>query len=193
MHRCLKPGGLAVMSFSNRCFPTKGVWLGQRGCGWDRVGLGVGPACAAAVVTCQSPPHTPWHERGRRSAQHPTRCNASTVWRCGSWSPARLPACPSAGVRSHCGGGVHCCSNNRLSPLCRTVLDTLTAAIAMWTSTGDLDHIWIVGKPGCCRVAAVCKLLRGLSQADDAASQTARPVLRPCFAGASKHRQAWSA
>lgn len=24
MHRCLKPGGLAVMSFSNRCFPTKG-------------------------------------------------------------------------------------------------------------------------------------------------------------------------
>lgn len=24
MHRVLKPGGLAVMSFSNRCFPTKG-------------------------------------------------------------------------------------------------------------------------------------------------------------------------
>ncbi len=24
MHRCLKPGGLAIMSFSNRCFPTKG-------------------------------------------------------------------------------------------------------------------------------------------------------------------------
>ncbi|KAI7839983.1 hypothetical protein COHA_006304 [Chlorella ohadii] len=25
MHRCLKPGGLAVMSFSNRCFPTKAI------------------------------------------------------------------------------------------------------------------------------------------------------------------------
>ena len=24
MHRVLKPGGRAVMSFSNRCFPTKG-------------------------------------------------------------------------------------------------------------------------------------------------------------------------
>jgi SAM-dependent methyltransferase len=27
MHRVLKPGGLAVMSFSNRCFPTKGEVL----------------------------------------------------------------------------------------------------------------------------------------------------------------------
>lgn len=26
MHRCLKPGGMAIMSFSNRCFPTKGAW-----------------------------------------------------------------------------------------------------------------------------------------------------------------------
>ncbi|KAL3163222.1 hypothetical protein ABBQ32_009624 [Trebouxia sp. C0010 RCD-2024] len=25
MHRVLKPGGLALMSFSNRCFPTKGI------------------------------------------------------------------------------------------------------------------------------------------------------------------------
>lgn len=25
MHRCLKPGGMAVMSFSNRCFPTKAI------------------------------------------------------------------------------------------------------------------------------------------------------------------------
>lgn len=25
MHRCLKPGGQAIMSFSNRCFPTKGA------------------------------------------------------------------------------------------------------------------------------------------------------------------------
>ncbi|GMH43807.1 hypothetical protein BSKO_11741 [Bryopsis sp. KO-2023] len=25
MHRCLKPGGLAAMSFSNRCFPTKAI------------------------------------------------------------------------------------------------------------------------------------------------------------------------
>lgn len=25
MHRVLKPGGQAIMSFSNRCFPTKGV------------------------------------------------------------------------------------------------------------------------------------------------------------------------
>lgn len=24
IHRVLKPGGLAIMSFSNRCFPTKG-------------------------------------------------------------------------------------------------------------------------------------------------------------------------
>ncbi len=24
MHRVLKPGGTAIMSFSNRCFPTKG-------------------------------------------------------------------------------------------------------------------------------------------------------------------------
>jgi SAM-dependent methyltransferase len=29
MHRVLKPGGLAIMSFSNRCFPCKAVrcWL----------------------------------------------------------------------------------------------------------------------------------------------------------------------
>lgn len=25
MHRVLKPGGRAIMSFSNRCFPTKGL------------------------------------------------------------------------------------------------------------------------------------------------------------------------
>jgi len=25
MHRVLRPGGQAIMSFSNRCFPTKGV------------------------------------------------------------------------------------------------------------------------------------------------------------------------
>ncbi|KAL4434660.1 hypothetical protein ABPG77_002783 [Micractinium sp. CCAP 211/92] len=25
MHRCLKPGGVAIMSFSNRCFPTKAI------------------------------------------------------------------------------------------------------------------------------------------------------------------------
>ena len=25
MHRVLKPGGQAIMSFSNRCFPTKGL------------------------------------------------------------------------------------------------------------------------------------------------------------------------
>lgn len=25
MHRCLKPGGQAIMSFSNRCFPTKAI------------------------------------------------------------------------------------------------------------------------------------------------------------------------
>jgi SAM-dependent methyltransferase len=27
MHRVLKPGGLAIMSFSNRCFPTKAISL----------------------------------------------------------------------------------------------------------------------------------------------------------------------
>ena len=27
MHRCLKPGGQAIMSFSNRCFPTKGALI----------------------------------------------------------------------------------------------------------------------------------------------------------------------
>ena len=27
MHRCLKPGGTAIMSFSNRCFPTKAISL----------------------------------------------------------------------------------------------------------------------------------------------------------------------
>lgn len=27
MHRVLKPGGQAIMSFSNRCFPTKGALL----------------------------------------------------------------------------------------------------------------------------------------------------------------------
>lgn len=27
MHRVLKPGGKAIMSFSNRCFPTKGTHL----------------------------------------------------------------------------------------------------------------------------------------------------------------------
>mgnify|MGYP001144347911 CR=1 FL=1 len=26
VNRVLKPGGLAIMSFSNRCFPTKGAW-----------------------------------------------------------------------------------------------------------------------------------------------------------------------
>ena len=25
IHRCLKPGGVAIMSFSNRCFPTKAI------------------------------------------------------------------------------------------------------------------------------------------------------------------------
>jgi hypothetical protein len=31
MHRVLKPGGKAIMSFSNRCFPTKAiaVWTGS--------------------------------------------------------------------------------------------------------------------------------------------------------------------
>ena len=31
MHRVLEPGGQAIMSFSNRCFPTKAVsmWLAQ--------------------------------------------------------------------------------------------------------------------------------------------------------------------
>lgn len=27
MHRCLKPGGKAIMSFSNRCFPTKAITI----------------------------------------------------------------------------------------------------------------------------------------------------------------------
>ena len=27
MHRVLKPGGQAIMSFSNRCFPTKGLTI----------------------------------------------------------------------------------------------------------------------------------------------------------------------
>ena len=30
MHRVLKPGGKAIMSFSNRCFPTKGDGCMQR-------------------------------------------------------------------------------------------------------------------------------------------------------------------
>lgn len=30
MHRVLKPGGLALMSFSNRCFPTKGIFLSSK-------------------------------------------------------------------------------------------------------------------------------------------------------------------
>lgn len=30
MHRVLKPGGKAIMSFSNRCFPTKGAFLPPR-------------------------------------------------------------------------------------------------------------------------------------------------------------------
>jgi hypothetical protein len=29
IQRCLKPGGLAIMSFSNRCFPTKGESSGE--------------------------------------------------------------------------------------------------------------------------------------------------------------------
>ena len=33
MHRVLKPGGLALMSFSNRCFPTKGhTFMADRLC-----------------------------------------------------------------------------------------------------------------------------------------------------------------
>ena len=32
MHRCLKPGGMAVMSFSNRCFPTKGEHAAPPSC-----------------------------------------------------------------------------------------------------------------------------------------------------------------
>ena len=32
MHRVLKPGGRAIMSFSNRCFPTKGMLLSPFSC-----------------------------------------------------------------------------------------------------------------------------------------------------------------
>jgi hypothetical protein len=32
VHRCLKPGGTAIMSFSNRCFPTKAIAI------WSQTG-----------------------------------------------------------------------------------------------------------------------------------------------------------
>ncbi len=41
VHRVLKPGGLAIMSFSNRCFPTKG--------GWEAF---VGTVCASPCQAC---------------------------------------------------------------------------------------------------------------------------------------------
>ncbi len=34
MHRVLKPGGQAIMSFSNRCFPTKGAPPPTQLCTW---------------------------------------------------------------------------------------------------------------------------------------------------------------
>lgn len=39
MHRVLRPGGQAIMSFSNRCFPTKAVaiWLGSGDAGRRRI------------------------------------------------------------------------------------------------------------------------------------------------------------
>ena len=79
MHRVLKPGGRAIMSFSNRCFPTKGRL---------------------------------------RKAHHMT-CGLLTKhlqWTC--------KPCPQ-----------------------RKAPDTQlpTAAVAIWTSTGDVDHCWIVG------------------------------------------------
>ena len=46
MHRCLKPGGLAIMSFSNRCFPTKG----QSQCAPPRASLTPRPAGQGWVV-----------------------------------------------------------------------------------------------------------------------------------------------
>ncbi len=47
MHRVLKPGGQAIMSFSNRCFPTKGAPPSPELCTWQRR-TGMGTACNAA-------------------------------------------------------------------------------------------------------------------------------------------------
>ena len=46
MHRVLKPGGRAIMSFSNRCFPTKGV-LHER----KKGKLGISSSCAW-LISC---------------------------------------------------------------------------------------------------------------------------------------------
>lgn len=62
IHRVLKPGGRAAMSFSNRCFPTKAVavWTatGDEGEGHVCVGLGCPVRCSGprAAVPAGPPP-----------------------------------------------------------------------------------------------------------------------------------------
>jgi SAM-dependent methyltransferase len=98
MHRVLKPGGRAIMSFSNRCFPTKG-------------------AC------------TPW-------------CTVMASSVCALWRPAACERLPIVAASL-----LSCTLLLRQFPgllLNRRWL-WCCAAIAVWTSTGDIDHVWIVG------------------------------------------------
>merc|ERR1712086_543785 len=41
MHRVLKPGGVAIMSFSNRCFPSKAIkmWVADMNNGPEHCGI----------------------------------------------------------------------------------------------------------------------------------------------------------
>lgn len=120
MHRCLKPGGVAIMSFSNRCFPTKGERkLHQTGQERGAVWSGNTAAAPAGLLR---------------------RRLCSQCWRL-------LLA-------------VRCLLAPDLPPCMHACPPHVCAAISMWTSTGDLDHIWIVGEHG--SRPAGCWLLAGV-------------------------------
>lgn len=99
MRRVLKPGGTAMMSFSNRCFPTKGNRLSPRSPLPPSSHFSLAHCCVVCFLSPlpapqPSPPPIP----------HPL--------------PSLIP--PPFAM-------------------------SLFAAISIWTNSGDMDHIWIVG------------------------------------------------
>ncbi len=107
MHRCLKPGGTAIMSFSNRCFPTKGE---------PRAQLRPLPQMQQLSVHCML---------SSAACRAAVRCQAACTCTC----QAARTVCQSLPQQP---------ADAPHAPVC-------AAAIALWTSTGDADHVWIVG------------------------------------------------
>lgn len=64
--RVLKPGGVGIMSFSNRCFPTKAVSIWTSTGDLDHVWI-VGSACLACAIVCDA------HSRARAQATSTTQ------------------------------------------------------------------------------------------------------------------------